>query len=193
MKAGKAYISSLGTTGLLIASSVLLLLVVGTIVAYDRWPHYDDSKAEDVALNGADHAVRARTVAAERRIRARARADRRRAAAAKRRSARTRGRAAGRHGRSGESAPAAEPVISDLPAPDSDGSPGRGGGGGGSAAGGPAGGGRGGGSGGGGGETTRQLGDAVNDVSPEAGNTIGGVGDVLDQAVGGGTAPPVAP
>ena len=39
MQARKAYISSLGTTGVLIASSLLLLAVVGALVAFDRWPN----------------------------------------------------------------------------------------------------------------------------------------------------------
>lgn len=38
MKATKAYIVSLGTTGLLLASAVSLLLVVGAIIAFNGWP-----------------------------------------------------------------------------------------------------------------------------------------------------------
>src|SRR3954447_6692450 len=37
MKATKAY-SSLGTTGVLLAASVLMLAVVSAVVAFDRWP-----------------------------------------------------------------------------------------------------------------------------------------------------------
>jgi hypothetical protein len=38
MKATKAYIASLGTTGMLLASSLALLLVVSAIVAFNGWP-----------------------------------------------------------------------------------------------------------------------------------------------------------
>src|SRR3954452_12173850 len=38
MKATKAYIASLGTTGALLAASVLMLAVVSAVVAFDRWP-----------------------------------------------------------------------------------------------------------------------------------------------------------
>src|SRR3954467_7792117 len=38
MKATKAYIASLGTTGVLLAASVLMLAVVSAVVAFDRWP-----------------------------------------------------------------------------------------------------------------------------------------------------------
>jgi hypothetical protein len=38
MKATKAYIASLGTTGMLLASSVALLLVVSAIVTFNGWP-----------------------------------------------------------------------------------------------------------------------------------------------------------
>jgi hypothetical protein len=50
MRAGKAYISGLGTTGLLIASSVLLLLVVGALLAFDRWPTQAAVVPEEVAI-----------------------------------------------------------------------------------------------------------------------------------------------
>jgi uncharacterized membrane protein YgcG len=186
VKAGKAYISSLGTTGLLIASSLLLLLVVGTILAFDRWPHDEPSQADVVAI-GADRAVPARSVTAERRARARARVERRRAALVRRRL-RARARATTASDGSSVVVPgSADPIISDLPAPDSDGSPGQAGGGSGGAGGG--GGGQAGGHGGGSGrgsETTRQLGDAVSNVSPQAGTAIGDVGGALDQAIGGG-------
>jgi hypothetical protein len=38
VKATKAYIASLGTTGVLLAASVLMLAVVSAVVAFDRWP-----------------------------------------------------------------------------------------------------------------------------------------------------------
>ncbi len=38
MRATRAYIFSLGTTSLLVASSFLILIVVSTIVAFDGWP-----------------------------------------------------------------------------------------------------------------------------------------------------------
>jgi hypothetical protein len=193
VKAGKAYISSLGTTGLLIASSVLLLLVVGTIFAYDRWPDDDPGRADVVAIDEGDAAVRARTVIAERRRAARTRsAQRRRAAAAKRRRARAKAAgASAAEGRWADATPLGEPVISDLPAPDSDGSAGQGDGGG-LPAGGQSTRDLGTGSGGGGGDTTRHLGDAVSNVSPQAGGTIGDVGSAVDQAVGV-TAPSLSP
>jgi len=194
VKAGKAYISSLGTTGLLIASSVLLLLVVGTIVAYDRWPDDEPGRADDVAVDAGERIVRARTVSAERRRAARTRAvQRRRAAAAKRRRARARAaEASAGNGRWADATPLGEPVISDLPAPDSDGLAGQATGGGGLPAGGQSARGAGPGSGRGGGETAGHLGDAVSNVSPQAGGAIGDVGSALDQAVGV-TAPALNP
>jgi hypothetical protein len=51
LKAGKAYLSSLGTTGLLVASSLILLVVVGALIAFDAWPDGAAAgKPEDVAL-----------------------------------------------------------------------------------------------------------------------------------------------
>src|SRR2546423_710918 len=38
MSATKAYIASLGTTGVLLAASVLMLAVVSAVVALDPWP-----------------------------------------------------------------------------------------------------------------------------------------------------------
>jgi hypothetical protein len=38
LKATKAYIASLGTTGVLLAASVLMLAVVSAVVAFDAWP-----------------------------------------------------------------------------------------------------------------------------------------------------------
>jgi hypothetical protein len=39
MKATKAYIASLGTTGVLLAAALLMLAVVSAVVAFDRWPN----------------------------------------------------------------------------------------------------------------------------------------------------------
>lgn len=50
MRAGKAYISSLGTTGLLIASSLLLLAVAGAFFAFDRWPDHAAADSEVVPI-----------------------------------------------------------------------------------------------------------------------------------------------
>lgn len=41
MRATKAYIASLGTTGLLVASALAVLLVGGAMVAFDGWPGSD--------------------------------------------------------------------------------------------------------------------------------------------------------
>lgn len=38
MRATKAYIASLGTTGVLLGASILMLAVVSAVVAFDRWP-----------------------------------------------------------------------------------------------------------------------------------------------------------
>jgi hypothetical protein len=43
MRATKAYIASLGTTGVLLGASILLLAVVSAVVAFDRWPSGDVS------------------------------------------------------------------------------------------------------------------------------------------------------
>jgi hypothetical protein len=43
MRATKAYIASLGTTGVLLAASILMLAVVSAVVAFDRWPDGDIS------------------------------------------------------------------------------------------------------------------------------------------------------
>src|SRR3954452_91748 len=52
MKATKAYIASLGTTGVLLAASVLMLAVVSAVVAFDRWPGAGvASPIQTVALN----------------------------------------------------------------------------------------------------------------------------------------------
>src|SRR4051812_41001126 len=41
MRATRAYIASLGTAGVLVASSALLLVVVSTLVAFNAWPGGD--------------------------------------------------------------------------------------------------------------------------------------------------------
>src|SRR3954454_5609857 len=41
MRATRAYIASVGTTGVLVASSALLLVVVSALVAFNAWPGGD--------------------------------------------------------------------------------------------------------------------------------------------------------
>jgi hypothetical protein len=190
VKAGKAYISSLGTTGLLIASSVLLLAVVGTFVAFDRWPTGSSPGAENVAIGGADRVHPARKVVAERRS---ARAERRRAAA-RARVARARARATrARRSKDANSSLPTGQVVSGLPAPDSD-----------PLGGGPMGGGAGGGGGVGtraspgtagdgsaGGDPARHVGDAVSQVGSGPHDTVGQLGQAVDQAIGQSDGPPV--
>ena len=181
MKAGKAYISSLGTTGLLIASSVLLLMVVGTLVAFDGWPSGSAGGAEEVAIGEAEPIRPARSASAERRE---ARAERRRAAAERGRAARVRSRRAARTAtgeREARGAPA-DAVVSDLPAPDSDPNGGRPQGGGaadgvGTRSGGSSG------DGPGGGPATGPVGDALTGVSPQAGAAVNQVGEALGVGV----------
>jgi len=50
MRATKAYIASLGTTGLLLAFSASLLLLVGTLFAFDAWPGGDIRDAVESVL-----------------------------------------------------------------------------------------------------------------------------------------------
>ena len=182
MKAGKAYITSLGTTGLLLASSVLLLLVVGALFAYEGWPTSDPAQADTVAI-GEGEAIVPASAATERR-RARARTERRRAAV-RRRAATARTR---RDARADDEAPedataVGDPVVSGLPAPETD--PGRGGTGGstpapgggvGTRSGNPAGGGR-------AGAPPADLGGAVGQVDPQAGVVVDEVGQAVDDAV----------
>jgi hypothetical protein len=189
VKAGKAYISSLGTTGLLIASSVLMLLVVGTIVGFHRWPSGSPGGVDTVAIGGADHLRPARSLVAEQR---RLRADRRQAAA-RRRAARVSARLrTARAGAAGDETTIVDPVVSGLPAPEAGPAPGA-------VMGSPTGrgdvGARSGGGvrdGGHGGETAGQVGGAVSQVSPQAGDTLGQLGQAVDQAVTE-SAPQVAP
>ena len=96
------------------------------------------------------------------------------------------------NGRWADATPLGEPVVSDLPAPDSDGSAGQLPGGDGSTVGGQSTRGATPGSGGGGGDPRGHLGDAVSNVSPQAGGAIGDVGSAVDQAVGV-TAPSLSP
>ena len=50
MRATKAYIASLGTTGLLLAFSASLLVLVGTLFAFDAWPGAEIRDAVDSVL-----------------------------------------------------------------------------------------------------------------------------------------------
>ena len=192
VKTGKAYISSLGTTGLLVASSVLLLVVVGALVAFDRWPAGSSTgQADAVIVGGPDRVVAERKASAERR-----RAGRRRAARA--RAERRRARAAARRAvQAGEGVTAlpGDPVVSGLPAPDSGsggGSPSAGAGGGRALA--PA---QGGGAApGGGAPASGAVGDVVSGVNPqvgqavsELGETAGGTLDAPLDPLGPGIAP----
>ena len=123
VRAGKAYISSLGTTGLLIASSLLLLVVVGTFLAFDQWP--EDAAADTVVVpigadrpqrdSGEDSPPRAATRLAARRA---ATGLPRRPPASVRRA--VAGRVAVQVIEDSDSLAAApaDPVVSDLPAPD---------------------------------------------------------------------------
>jgi hypothetical protein len=43
VKATKAYIASLGTTGVLLGASLLMLAIVSAVVAFNRWPNSDVS------------------------------------------------------------------------------------------------------------------------------------------------------
>jgi hypothetical protein len=107
MRAGKAYISSLGTTGLLIASSVLLLLVVGAFVAFDSWPTQATAVPEEVAIGDAPRPEVVRSRVPDRADAARH--------SARIRARRTRARRAKSHA-SDPSAPGGR-VLAALPAP----------------------------------------------------------------------------
>jgi hypothetical protein len=59
MKATKAYIASLGTTGVLLAASILMLAVVSAVVAFDRWPGASASAPiQTLVLNDQPAAIR---------------------------------------------------------------------------------------------------------------------------------------
>src|SRR4051794_41224458 len=47
MSVNRAYITSLGTTAILVASSLLVLAVTSTIVAFDGWPGHSAAAAVD--------------------------------------------------------------------------------------------------------------------------------------------------
>jgi hypothetical protein len=116
MSARKAYISSLGTTGLLIAAALSMLIVVGALVAFDRWPTQAIAEAESVPVTGgATVSHRARPPVTIGRARLTAISEARSRAVLRRAAAR-----AGRVGHATVPAPApavSEPIVSDLPAP----------------------------------------------------------------------------
>src|SRR5687768_891049 len=59
MRATKAYIASLGTTGLLLGFSASLLVLVGTLFAFDAWPGGEIRDAvESVLVDDEDDDVR---------------------------------------------------------------------------------------------------------------------------------------
>lgn len=58
MRATKAYIASLGTTGLLLASAGSLLLVVSALFAFNAWPGADITDAVDSLVVRDDDSVR---------------------------------------------------------------------------------------------------------------------------------------
>jgi hypothetical protein len=72
MRARVAYISSLGTTAILVAAAMLMLVVVGAIVAFRGWPGVaNGSGVQSVPLApqaGAAHTVLARPVSFTRRV-----------------------------------------------------------------------------------------------------------------------------
>jgi hypothetical protein len=119
MRARKAYISSLGTTGVLIAAALVMLTIVGALVAFDRWPTHAIAEAETVPIaRDSTDAIGRAAVAHAARPTSALRLDAYRVRAI-RGVAR---RAGGVDQRAGAAlAPgsrAADPVISDLPAPD---------------------------------------------------------------------------
>jgi hypothetical protein len=126
MSARKAYISSLGTTGLLIAAALAMLIVVGALVAFDRWPSQAVAEAESVPVTR--DGVNASHQSGESRAFARSGPSARSTAISEKRSDAVLRRAAARAGKvdaiaTATPAPAApavhEPIVSDLPAPDS--------------------------------------------------------------------------
>src|SRR3954451_2803835 len=67
MRATKAYIASLGTTGVLLAASLLMLAVVSAVVAFDRWPDGQvSSRVQTLVLKERPASIRvsARAIAA---------------------------------------------------------------------------------------------------------------------------------
>ena len=58
MRASKAYLAGLGTTGVLLAASVALLFFVGALVGFDRWPGGDlGNRVERVELRPGEQAI----------------------------------------------------------------------------------------------------------------------------------------
>jgi hypothetical protein len=114
MRARTAYISSLGTTGILIASSLMLSLALGAFLSFDGWPTQADGHVQDVAVPAAAPALP--SAALGRRVgaahhRSASRAHARRGGA---RSARRRGRVVPVPGGGGSHGGR---VVSALPAP----------------------------------------------------------------------------
>src|SRR3954454_15013290 len=65
MKATKAYIASLGTTGVLLAAALLMLGVVSAVVAFDRWPDgHVSSRVQTLVLTDRAAPIRVSTRAA---------------------------------------------------------------------------------------------------------------------------------
>ena len=119
MSARKAYISSLGTTGLLIAAALAMLIVVGALVAFDRWPTQAVAEAESVPITG--DAANASNQAGEPRAFTRTGLPARLTAISDKRSRAVLRRAAARAGRVestvGPAPAVSETIVSDLPAP----------------------------------------------------------------------------
>jgi hypothetical protein len=122
MSARKAYISSLGTTGLLIASALAMLIVVGALVAFDRWPSQAVAEAESVPVTG--DAANASNRASEPRSFTRTGVRARLTAISEKRSRAVLRQAAARAGRVestvGPAPAVSEMIVSDLPAPNTD-------------------------------------------------------------------------
>src|SRR5215212_3348534 len=59
MRATKAYIASLGTTGVLLGASILMLAVVSAVVAFDRWPNgHVSTRVETLVLKDSPTPIR---------------------------------------------------------------------------------------------------------------------------------------
>jgi hypothetical protein len=194
LKAGKAYISSLGTTGLLVSSSLILLAVVGALIAFDAWPTGASAgKPENVALGAAERAADTKAASAH--------SSQSASSATIDTGARAAGRASARAARNGKPVardggrPAHDygDVVSGLPHPTTDSGADSGNGhalppGGTpsspnpsglplptSSAGNPVSTGR---------DTTSQVAAVVSGISPQAGALVNGVGDTVDSVVG---------
>jgi len=64
MRATKAYIASLGTTGVLLGASLLMLAVVSAVVAFNRWPDSGVStRVQTLMLNDQAAPIRVSAVA----------------------------------------------------------------------------------------------------------------------------------